>query len=113
MNQARVQAARARLQNTRIHAPFSGRVGLRNVSPGSFVDSSTVISTLDDISRIKLDFSVPETFLTVVSEGMGILAESIVYPDRIFEGTHKVRDGSAVEVFDPGAAVSDTPPLLE
>jgi len=87
VNKARVEAARARLQNTQIRAPFSGRVGLRNVSPGSFVDSSTIISTLDDISKIKLDFSVPETFLMVVSEGMSIRAESIVFPDRIFEGT--------------------------
>jgi membrane fusion protein (multidrug efflux system) len=56
------------------------------VSPGSFVNSSTVITTLDDVRTIKLDFSVPEAFITVVTEGMTILAQSIVYPDRIFEG---------------------------
>ncbi len=87
VNQAQVQAAQARLDNTLIRAPFDGRVGLRRVSPGSFVSSSTIITTLDDISIIKLDFSVPETFLTVVSEGMDIRAESVVYPDRVFEGT--------------------------
>ncbi len=87
VNEAQVQAAQARLDNTLIRAPFDGRVGLRRVSPGSFVNSSTVITTLDDVSIIKLDFSVPETFLTAVTEGMGIRAESVVYPDRIFEGT--------------------------
>lgn len=87
VNEALVVAAKARLANTRIRAPFSGRIGLRRVSPGSFVNTSTVITTLDDISRIKLDFSVPETFMTVVSEGMKILARSIVFPDRVFEGT--------------------------
>jgi len=86
VNQAQVEAARARLSNTAIRAPFTGRVGLRRVSPGSFVNTSTVITTLDDISRVKLDFSVPETFLTVVQEGMSIVAHSIVYPDREFEG---------------------------
>lgn len=87
VNEAQVQAAQARLDNTVIRAPFSGRVGLRRVSPGSFVNSQTVITTLDDVEKIKLDFSVPETFMTVLSEGMRIVARSIVYPDRTFEGT--------------------------
>ena len=87
VNEALVVAAKARLANTRIRAPFSGRIGLRRVSPGSFVNTSTVITTLDDITKIKLDFSVPETFVTVVNEGMKILARSIVFPDRVFEGT--------------------------
>jgi membrane fusion protein (multidrug efflux system) len=87
VDQAMVEAAKARLSNMRIRAPFAGRIGLRRESPGSFVDSSTVITTLDDVSVIKLDFSVPETFLTVIREGMRIQANSIVYPDRVFEGT--------------------------
>ena len=87
VDEASVEAARARLDNTIIRAPFAGRVGLRRVSPGSFVNTSTVITTLDDISKIKLDFSVPETFLTVLTEGMNISAESLVYPDREFAGS--------------------------
>ena len=87
VDEAQVEAARARLGNTRILAPFSGRIGLRNVSPGSFVSNATVIATLDDVSTIKLDFSVPETFLTVVAEGMRIVAQSVVFPEERFEGT--------------------------
>ena len=86
VDEAQVEGARARLSNTRIRAPFAGRVGLRRVSPGSFVDTSTIITTLDDVSRIKLDFSVPETFLTVIREGMDIVAHSLVYPEREFLG---------------------------
>ncbi len=86
VDEAQVEAARARLANTEIRAPFSGSVGLRHVSPGSFVNTSTIITTLDDISRVKLDFSVPETFLTVVKEDMAIVAHSIVYPDQDFTG---------------------------
>lgn len=86
VDEARVEAAKARLANTVIRAPFSGRVGLRRISPGSFVDTSTVITTLDDVSKIKLDFSVPETFLTAVKDGMSISAHSIVYPGRVFAG---------------------------
>jgi membrane fusion protein (multidrug efflux system) len=86
VNQARVEAAKARLANSAIRAPFSGRVGLRRISPGSYVDTSTVITTLDDISSIKLDFTVPEAFIAVVSAGMNISAHSLVFPDRVFEG---------------------------
>ncbi|MBU2678525.1 MAG: efflux RND transporter periplasmic adaptor subunit [Gammaproteobacteria bacterium] len=87
VDEAQVQAAQARLANTRIIAPFAGRVGLRRVSPGGLVSSQDVITTLDDVRKIKLDFSVPETFLTVVKEGMQIRARSVVFPDRVFEGT--------------------------
>lgn len=86
VNEAQVEAAKARLANTLVRAPFAGRVGLRQVSPGSFVDSSTEITTLDDIETIKLDFSVPETFLNVIGTGMAIEARSIVFPDRVFTG---------------------------
>jgi len=87
VDEASVEAAKARLDNTVIHAPFSGRIGLRRISPGSFVNTSTIITTLDDVSKIKLDFSVPETFLTALTEGMNISARSLVYPDLVFEGT--------------------------
>ena len=87
VNEAQVEAARSRLENTFLRAPFSGRIGLRRVSPGSFVNTQTVITTLDDIEQIKLDFSVPETFLTAVKTGMQIQAQSIVYPGREFIGS--------------------------
>ena len=86
VNEAQVEAAKSRLAHTAIRAPFTGRVGLRRVSPGGYVDTSTVITTLDDIETIKLDFSIPEMFLTVVAEGMSIAALSLVYPDRTFAG---------------------------
>ena len=86
VDEAQVEAAKARLDNTVIRAPFAGRIGLRRVSPGSFVSNLTIITTLDDLSKIKLDFSVPETFLTVLSNGMSITAHSLVYPDRVFSG---------------------------
>jgi membrane fusion protein (multidrug efflux system) len=87
VDEANVEAARAKLNHTRVRAPFSGRIGLRRVSPGSFVNTDTVITTLDDVSVIKLDFSVPETFVNVVRQGMNIVAHSLVFPDRDFNGT--------------------------
>jgi membrane fusion protein (multidrug efflux system) len=85
-NQARVDAARARLGDTVIRAPFAGRVGLRRVSVGSLISPGTVITTLDDTSTIKLDFTIPETFLSSVEPGLEITARSVAYPDADFGG---------------------------
>jgi membrane fusion protein (multidrug efflux system) len=86
-DEARVAAARARVNDTVIRAPFSGRVGLRRVSVGGLISPGTVITTLDDTSTIKLDFTVPETYLTVVVPGLDITARSVAYPDTNFSGT--------------------------
>jgi membrane fusion protein (multidrug efflux system) len=85
-NQARVDAARARLEDTVIRAPFSGRVGLRRVSVGSLIAPGTVITTLDDTSVMKLDFPVPENDLTALREDLPVVARSTAYPDRGFTG---------------------------
>jgi membrane fusion protein (multidrug efflux system) len=85
-NEARVSAAQGRMNETIIRAPFSGRVGLRNVSVGSYVTPATVITTLDDTSVIKLDFSVPETYLTMLANGLEIEATSTAYPGVQFSG---------------------------
>jgi membrane fusion protein (multidrug efflux system) len=86
-NRARVAAARARLNDATIRAPFDGRVGLRRISVGSLVAPGTVITTLDDTSRIKLDFTVPETALAALQPGLTLTAASAAYPDKRFEGT--------------------------
>ncbi len=85
-NEARVSAAQGRMNETIIRAPFSGRVGLRNVSVGSYVTPAAVITTLDDTSVIKLDFSVPETYLTMLANGLEIEATSTAYPGVQFSG---------------------------
>ncbi|HEX6996840.1 MAG TPA: efflux RND transporter periplasmic adaptor subunit [Gammaproteobacteria bacterium] len=84
--QARVAAAEARLADTVIRATFDGRTGFRHVSVGSFVSPGTVITTLDDISRIKLDFTVPETYLHALRRGLPVTARSAGLPGRTFEG---------------------------
>ena len=85
--QARREAIRARLADRIISAPFAGLLGFRRVSPGTLVTPGTPITTLDDISSIKLDFAVPEAYLSVVSVGQAVAARSVSWPDRVFEGT--------------------------
>ena len=86
-NRARLSAAGARLEDTVIRAPFSGRVGLRRVSVGTLISPGDVITTLDDTSVIKLDFSVPENFLASLREGLSIRASAPAYPGRSFAGS--------------------------
>lgn len=86
-NEARVAAAKARLDDQFVRAPFTGRTGLRRVSVGSLVNPGTVITTLDDVSVIKLDFTVPETFVALMKPGLKIAATSVAYPGRTFGGT--------------------------
>jgi len=85
-NQARVASARSRLSDTVIRAPFGGRVGLRRVSVGSLVAPGTVITTLDDTSSIKLDFTVPERVVAAMRAGLEIEATSVAYPGQTFSG---------------------------
>jgi membrane fusion protein (multidrug efflux system) len=85
-DEARVAAARARLADTVIRAPFGGRTGFRHVSVGSFVSPGTLITTLDDTSIIKLDFTVPETQLFVVRRGLAVTASATGLPGRTFRG---------------------------
>ena len=85
--EAQVNSARARLEDTIIRAPFSGEVGLRRISIGGLVQPNTVITTLDDIAVMKLEFSVPEEYLSVIREGLGIQATAAAWPDSAFTGT--------------------------
>jgi membrane fusion protein (multidrug efflux system) len=84
---AKVAHLKAQLQDYTIRAPFSGVLGTRQISNGAVVDSDTVIATLDDTKIIKLDFTIPETYLDVLAIGMTVTARSPAYPDRSFDGT--------------------------
>lgn len=83
---ARVDALEARLADRLIRAPFAGVLGFRRVSPGTLVMPGTEIATLDDIDRIKLDFSIPEAYLAAIRPGLEVVAESVAYPGREFIG---------------------------
>ncbi len=89
---ARMDQVRAQLSDRVITAPFNGVLGLRQVSPGSLVTPGTMIATLDDVSVIKLDFSVPETLISALAEGQQVQAKSAAYPDQAFAGVLRTID---------------------
>lgn len=83
---ARVAEAQSNLDDRIIKAPFSGHLGFRQVSDGALVTPGTIITTLDDISILKLDFQIPERFLTAVQPGTTVQATTAAYSDRSFTG---------------------------
>lgn len=83
---SRVEALQARLADRVIQAPFAGVLGFRQISTGSLLTPGTVITTLDDTSVIKLDFTVPETLLSYVAAGQSVLASAAAYPGVEFAG---------------------------
>ncbi len=90
--EGRVRQAQARLEELRISAPFSGRVGLKQVSVGALVQPGTVVTTLDDLSRVRVEFAVPEVFLARVQPGSTVTARSAAFGERRFTGTVTVVD---------------------
>jgi membrane fusion protein (multidrug efflux system) len=84
--EARFNAITARMNDRLIQAPFSGLLGFRQISSGTMLNSNTPITTLDDISVIKLDFSVPEVYLGTIQPGVRIISRSDAWRNREFEG---------------------------
>lgn len=66
---AEIEYTKALIAKTEIRAPFTGKLGFKMVSDGSFVSTSTVISTLQQINPIKIEFSVPERYTQQVKVG--------------------------------------------
>lgn len=83
---ADVAAARARQSDREIRAPFAGVVGLSDVAPGALVNPGAPIVTLDDLGAIRVDFQVPEQYLTQIHEGQGIDAAVEAYPGEKIRG---------------------------
>ena len=76
----------ARLSKTVIHAPFPGIVGLRLVSPGAYLKKGDDVVRLDNIGSIKLDFRVPEGYVSQVKVGQQVAIKLDAFPNEIFTG---------------------------
>lgn len=66
---ADIAFAEAQLRATRIIAPFSGKIGIRNISPGAVVTPNTVITTLQQNNPLKIDFDVPDQYRKAMTDG--------------------------------------------
>jgi membrane fusion protein (multidrug efflux system) len=66
---ADIEITKANITKTEIRAPFSGRLGLKYISPGAFVTPLTVVTTISQINKLKLQFSVPEKYGSEIKNG--------------------------------------------
>ncbi|PKH85095.1 efflux RND transporter periplasmic adaptor subunit [Colwellia sp. Bg11-28] len=84
--EAQLVSARAKLNDLTIRAPFAGVLGFREASKGAYIDAGDVITSLDDLSIIKVDFHLPERLLTHIHVGQQVSAVNSAYKDKEFIG---------------------------
>ncbi|WP_296170895.1 efflux RND transporter periplasmic adaptor subunit [uncultured Brevundimonas sp.] len=84
--QAALAAAQARQGDRTIRAPFAGVLGLSTVTAGTLVNPGGIIATLDDIDVVRVDFPIPERYLSVLRPGVPITATIDAYGDETFNG---------------------------
>ncbi len=87
VERANVALAQARLERTQIVAPFTGQIGLRNVSTGDYVTAGQDLVTLQAIDELKVDFRIPETYLPRLSVGQALDITVDALPGERWEGT--------------------------
>lgn len=92
---ADMQYTQSLIDKTVIRAPFSGILGLRQVSPGAYVTAATVIATLQQISEVKIDFTIPEAYSNAIRIG------SVV--DISFGGGAQQMEKAIIMATEPGA----------
>jgi len=88
---ADIDYTRAQIAKTNIYAPFSGKVGLRNVSNGAYISPASLITTLSQNNLLKLDFTIPERYLSSISKG-----EDVTFTVDGYEQKFKAR----ISAFD-------------
>ncbi len=69
-----IELLNVQISKTEIRAPFPGKIGIRSISEGAYVSSSTVIANLQNISQIKIDFTIPEKYASLIK-----LADNIMF----------------------------------
>lgn len=85
--QQEIAEIEARIADRTLRAPFDGVLGIRRLSVGALVQPGAAITTLDDIHQIKLDFSIPATYLPALASGVPIEATTDALGTERFKGT--------------------------
>lgn len=84
--EAAVDRAKHELADRTLRAPFAGIIGLRQVEEGARIDTSTVVASLDDLTEVEVEFSVPEIYFPRVSIGQLVSVRSDAFGERTFQG---------------------------
>ncbi len=92
---ADIQYTQSLIDKTIIRAPFTGVAGLRQVSPGAYVSPSTIIATLQQLSQVKIDFTLPEAYGNIIKAGSTI--------EVALDGSDDKREIATIIATEPGA----------
>lgn len=96
--QADIEELHAKLDQTELRAPFDGIVGLRQVSTGAYASPNTNIATLTSISKLKVEFAVPERYAGVLQNGAALTftveGDDEVYHAKVYATNSKVDAGT-------------------
>jgi membrane fusion protein (multidrug efflux system) len=84
---ANTDAVRVTIEKKTIRAPFAGRLGIRLVNLGQYLEAGKPIVSLQSLAPIYADFSLPQQELSQLKTGMRVEVTTDAYPDRQFEGT--------------------------
>jgi len=84
--QANADAIRAAIEKKTIRAPFAGKLGIRLVNLGEYLDTGKPIVSLQSLSPVYADFSLPQQELARLKTGMRVRVTTDTYPDKKFEG---------------------------
>jgi len=85
--QAQLTETQARLSQKRITAPFDGTLGIRRVDIGDYVSPGTVIASIQDLSELEVDFTLPSQAGPLLAKGQHITVSAAVYPGQQFKAT--------------------------
>lgn len=86
-NQANADAISAAIEKKTIRAPFAGRLGIRQINVGQYLDVGKPIVSLQSLAPIYADFSLTQQELAKLSTGMKVRLRTDAFPDRTFDGT--------------------------
>jgi membrane fusion protein (multidrug efflux system) len=100
------------LEKTEIRAPFSGKLGLRNISNGAYVNPTTVIAVINQTDQLKLDFSIPEKYVGKIRNGQSVrfrfegsndsmTARIVATESRVTENSRSLQVRARVESKNP------------
>lgn len=87
IQEAKLRLAEAKLAKSDIRAPFTGVMGLRNVSPGDFVKDGADLAVIEDIATMKVDLRMPERYLGSVKVGQVAQLSFDAMPGKTFDAT--------------------------
>lgn len=69
---ADIELTQVNIDRTEIRAPYSGKLGLKNVSPGAYVSPTNILTTISQVGQLKIEFSIPEKYSAQVRNGMEV-----------------------------------------